>query len=430
MAGIDSPRDSGASADESTETNADGNTNGEWKRRKLMKAGAVASAGILGATAGCTSSPDSGGSGGSDGGSSGGDGGSDGGNGGSSSGSQESQTTVRLLLAPTGFQGIIMDYLANDTDILNDYFSEENLNVEVSRSWEGAAIFTSGGADFETFGSLEAAKLAGERGLPLAVNANLAPQIMQVVGARGGAYDPDETGSPQASMDRLAEEQDVFALGGWGGGTGIMMPMIIQEAFGYTFTDDESSDFNNIRTAEYSAVPQLVENGDVAMGTSSPIHGAAPYMAPAEYGGEEPTVTSLYGCGSIVAELDGFNAPQLNSWTCSQEYASQYPGSPRAIVQAFSDGLGWMYEDPIGRIEADDQHLNQLGLETMEQAQYVLDWGINLDLDNDLPVVYEDIELTDQFIEEDRNFLRTAQDVGFLTEGWEENLEYRQIAVE
>jgi hypothetical protein len=401
-----------------------------------MKAGAVASAGVLGAAAGCTSSPDSGGSDGSGGDSSGGSdgsgdsGGSDGGNDGDSSGSQESQTTVRLILAPTGFQGIIMDYLANDTDILNDYFSEENLDVEVSRSWEGAAIFTSGGADFETFGSLEAAKLAGERGLPLAVNANLAPQIMQVVGAIGSPYDPENSGSPQASMDRLAEQQDVFALGGWGGGTGIMMPMIVQEAFGYTFTDDESSDFNNIRTAEYSAVPPLVDNGDVAMGTSSPIHGATPFMAPAEYDGEEPTVKSIYGCGSIVADLEGFNAPQLNSWTCSQEYASQYPGSPRAIVQAFSDGLGWLYEDPIGRIEASDEHLNQLGLENMDQAQYVLDWGINLELDNELPVVYEDIELTDQFIEEDKNFLRTAQDVGFLTEGWEENLEYRKISTE
>lgn len=387
-----------------------------WKRRKVMKAGAAASTGLLTAAAGCTSSSDGDGDGG--------------GNGGDSNGSQESQTTVRLLLAPTGFQGIIMDYLAEDTEILADHYSEENLNVEVSRSWEGAAIFTSGGADFETFGSLEAAKLAGERDIPLAVNANLAPQIMQVVGKRNGDYDPEVSGSPQASMDLLNEQQDVFALGGWGGGTGIMMPMIIREAFGYSFTDDESSDFDSITTAEYSAVPQLVDGRDAAMGTTSPIHGAAPTMALAEYNDEEPTITSIFGCGSIMAELEGFNAPQLNSWTCSQDYASQYPGSPRAIVQSFSKGLDWLYEDPIGRIEEDEDHLNQLGLENMNQAQYVLDWGINLDLDNDLPVIYEDIELTESFIEEDKNFLRSAQDVGFLTQGWEENLEYRQIATE
>jgi len=99
-------------------------------------------------------------------------------------------------------------------------------------------------------------------------------------------------------------------------------------------------------------------------------------------------------------------------------------------VQSFSEGLGWLYEDPIGRIEGDEEHLTQLGLQNMDQAQYVLDWGLNLDLDNDLPVIYEDIELTDSFIEEDKNFLRSAQDVGFLTQGWEENLEYRQVATE
>jgi hypothetical protein len=425
MATSDSPSGDGDASDNNVR-NTTGVVDQTWKRRKVMKAGAAAGTGLLTAAAGCTS-PD--GDSGGDGDGGGGGGGDDGGNGGDSNGSQESETTVRLVLAPTGFQGIIMDHLAEDTEILADHYSEENLEVEVSRSWEGAAIFTSGGADFETFGSLEAAKLAGERDIPLAVNANLAPQIMQVVGARGGDYDPENSGSPRASMDLLNESQDVFALGGWGGGTGIMMPMIIQEAFDYTFSDDESSAFN-ITTAEYSAVPQLVEGGDAAMGTTSPIHGAAPMMAPAEYNDEEPTVTSIFGCGSIMADLDGFNAPQLNSWTCSQEYASQYPGSPRAIVQSFSEGLGWLYEDPIGRIEGDEEHLTQLGLQNMDQAQYVLDWGLNLDLDNDLPVIYEDIELTDSFIEEDKNFLRSAQDVGFLTQGWEENLEYRQVATE
>lgn len=379
-------------------------SNENWKRRKLIKAGAAGGAGLMTASAGCL-----------------------GGNGGESSGSQETKTTVRLLLAPTGFQGIMMDYLTTDTDILEDTYAEENLGVEVSRSWEGAAIFTSGGADFETFGSLEAAKLGGERDLPLAVNANLAPQIMQVVGEKGGDYDPDVSGSAQASMDLLHERQDVFALGGWGGGTGIMMPMIIKEAFGYEFADDESTDFDRITTAEYSAVPTLVERRDAAMGTSSPIHGAAPTMAPAEYNDAEPTVTSIFGCGSAVAELDGFAAPQLNSWTCSQDYAAQYPGSPRAIVQSYTEALKWMYEDPMGRIEEDPEHLTQLGLEDLDQAQYVIDWGINLELDNDLPVAYEDIELTDEFIEQDRNFLRSAEEVGFLSEGWEENLEYRQI---
>jgi hypothetical protein len=320
-----------------------------------------------------------------------------------------------------------MDYLVNDTDILENQFSESNLGTEVARSWESAAIFTSGGADFGTFGSLEAAKLAGERDLPLTVNANLAPQFMCTVGAEGGEYDPDTTGSAQASMDKLLQTQDRYALGGWGGGTGIMMPLIVQEAFGYTFTDDSSSDFESITTAEYSAVPQLVNNGRAVMGTSSPLHGAAPTMAPEEYDGDTNSITTIWQLGGAMEQLENFSAPQLNSWTCSQDYASQYPSSPESMVQTFQTGVDWFYEDPIGRVEASEEHLRQLGLETMDTARYVMDWGINAELDNELQVLYEDTGLSEEFVENDKNFLRSAEGTGFLNEGWEENLEYRII---
>lgn len=392
----------------------------DWDRRKFMKASAAAGTGLLAAAAGCTSS--SGDSGGSDGG-----GDSDGGgNGGSSDGSQSNREVVQIILAPTGFQGIIMDYLTEDTNILENQFDENNLGTETARSWESAAIFTSGGADFGTFGSLEAAKLAGERDLPLNVNANLAPQFMCTVGAEGGPYDPDNTGGAQASMDKLHETQDRYALGGWGGGTGIMMPLIVSEAFGYTFTDDSSSDFENITTAEYSAVPQLVNDGDVVMGTSSPLHGAAPTMAPEEYGGEN-SITTIWQLGGAMDNLENFSAPQLNSWTCAQEYADANPSAPEAMVQTFQTGVDWFYEDPIGRVEESDEHLNQLGLQSLDTARYVMDWGINLELENELQVLYEDTGLTEEFVANDKNFLESAAETGFLSEGWEENLEYNMI---
>lgn len=393
----------------------------DWDRRTVLKAGAAASTGLIGATAGCASSPDGGGDEGGDG---GGDGGGD--SEGSSSGSQSTKDTVQLILAPTGFQAIIMDYLNSDTDIYSNSFNDADLEVEVARSWEGAAIFTSGGADFGTLGSLEAAQLGGERGIPLAVNANMAPQFMNVNCAIDGAYDPDNTGSPQASMDKLAEEQDRFALGGWGGGTGIMMPMIVDESFGYTFTDDESSDFE-ITTAEYFAIPKLINEGNAVMGTSSPLHGAANSMAPAEYTGEEPTVKQAWNTGAIMEATEGFAAPQLNSWTCSQEYASEVPASPETVVQTFQTGIDWFYDDPIGRMESDEEHLSQLSLDSMDVARYVMDWGFNLEFDNDLPVMYSDLALDDEFIEKDKRFLRSAVGTGFLSENWEENLEYRKV---
>jgi hypothetical protein len=391
-------------------------TKSDWDRRSVLKASAAAGTGLIGTTAGCTSSSDEGGDSSDD---------SDD-SGGSSSGSQSTKDTVQLILAPTGFQAIIMDYLNSDTDIYSNSFNDADLEVEVAKSWEGAAIFTSGGADFGTLGSLEAAQLAGERDLPLAVNANMAPQFMNINCAIDGAYDPDNTGSPQASMDKLAETQDRFALGGWGGGTGIMMPMIVDKAFDYSFTPDESSDFD-ITTAEYFAIPQLINDGSAVMGTSSPLHGAANAMAPAEYTGEEPTIKQAWNTGAIMEATEGFAAPQLNSWTCSKEYADDIPASPETVVQTFQTGIDWFYDDPIGRMESDEEHLKQLNLESLDIGRYVMDWGINLNFDNELPVLYSDIGLDDEFIEKDKRFLGSAQDTGFLSEGWEENLEYRKV---
>lgn len=124
---------------------------------------------------------------------------------------------------------------------------------------------------------------------------------------------------------------------------------------------------------------------------------------------------------------EGFAAPQLNSWVCSQEYASEVPASPETVVQTFQTGIDWFYEDPIGRVESDERHLDQLGLDSVDIARYVMDWGINLEFDNDLQVLYSDIGLDDEFIEKDKNFLRSSVETGFLSENWESNLEYRKV---
>lgn len=389
----------------------------DWDRRKFMKAGTAVGAGLLSAPAAAAEGTGDGDV----------DGDADDGDRGDVDGAQTTKDTVQIIMAPTGFQGIIMDHLGKDTDILKNNFKENNFQIETARSWESAAIFTSGGADLGTLGSLEAAKLAGERDLPLQVNANMAPQFMCSVVKNGGPYDPENTGSAQASMDKLQKTQDRYALGGWGGGTGVMMPLVVKEAFGYNFTDGPKSDFKNIVTAEYAAVPQLVNEGRAVMGTSSPLHGAAPTMAPKEYDGDDASITTCWQLGGAMEKLENFSAPQLNSWTCSQKYGSKYPAAPKTMVQTFQTGVDWLYEDPTGRMEASDKHLRQLGVENMDQARYVLDWGINLKLDNDLQVIYEDIGLTEEFVKNDKNFLATAAETGFLSDDWEEKLKYRMV---
>ena len=66
-------------------------------------------------------------------------------------------------------------------------------------------------------------------------------------------------------------------------------------------------------------------------------------------------------------------------------------------------------------------------MENMDEAEWAISWGIDLELNNDLPILYQDIELSDSFVETDKQFLGKAQESGYLSEGWQEGLEYRQI---
>lgn len=374
-------------------------------RRDLMKkVGAVSAAPIAASLAGCL--------------------GSSGEDTNSSSGDSSNKKTIRLLTAPSGFMALVMDHLYTDTDKIFQHFEEHNLNVEFDQSWEGAAIFTSGGADYETFGSLEAAQIATQRDIPVTINANLVPQFILIITNKGSEYDPAEAGSDQKAIDKLANDKALFGLAGWGGSTASAIVLAMQEGYGHTFVENpDESDFN-ITTAEWHAVPKLLERGDLKAGVNSPEHGMAAFV---DENGEHP-FAKIYQIGEVM-EKAGFGVPQMNSWVCSQKITDEWPKASVALVQAYYEGLQWLFEDPMGRVEEDtSQHLKQLGVEEVYQAEWLANWGLELSLDNELPIMYEDIELTDNFIESDTKFLDTAQDEGYLGEKqWNELLSYRKV---
>lgn len=389
----------------------------EDSRRDLMKKiGGVTGGSLATSIAGCTESSE--GSDGSD-----GNEGSDGSDS-TADGDSSPEATIQLMAAPDGFMSLAMDHMFKDTDKWSEYFAEHNLNVALDYSWEGAAIFTSGGADFETFGTLEAAQIGSERDIPITSNANLVPQFILIITNEGSDYDPANAGGSQEAVDKIVEDQAQFALGGWGGATATSIVLAMQEGFGYTFVEDpDESDFN-ITSAEWFAIPKLLDRGDVDAGTNSPEHGMAAFL---DENGEHPFAT-IFQIGEVL-EKSGFGVPQMNGWVCAQEMTEKHPKAAEATVQGYYEGLQWVLEDPLGRVKMDqEEHLKQLGAENLDQAKWMVEWGLELSRDNELPMLYEDIELTDEFIEKDTNFLDTAQEAGYVGDTpWKEALEYRQI---
>lgn len=391
------------------------------RRRDFIKTtGAVS---FIGAStfAGCLGGSPSSGGGGSGGNGSGGSGGNgSGGSGGSSSGGSGggSNSQVNITLAPSGFQGIVMDHIVKDTNILQKHMQSEGYTPKVQESWEGAALFASGGPDFSTMSSLEAARLAGERNQQLAVNAKLAPQFMGWMYKIGSDYDPDNTGGTQASIDMIAKEGGKVGIGSWAGGHVPADSIALKEVYGRTFSE-QGGDFA-VTTADYFAIPTLINDGDLATGSTSPIHGAARFLT------EEPKLDEFFWGADLLTE-NNIGVPQLNSWTCTQKFANNNPGAVKALVQAWHEGMTWFFKNPVEIVRGDSEHIEQLGVQNAKQAEYIVDWGINLNKDTDYPIVYKDIELTDEFIKKDRNFLNSAQELGYLPDNWSDRLEYRKV---
>jgi hypothetical protein len=388
------------------------NSNPNPTRRRFLTAAGVGAAGLL---AGCT------------GGSGGGDGGDDGSGSGSGSGSGATTdsgelTQVNITLAPAGFQGIMMDYITDDTDVLASELSASGYTPNVQRSWEGAALFASGGPDISTMSSLEAARLGAEREIDLTVFARVAPMFKGMWVQRGGEYDPETTGSAQATMDKVVEDGAQVGIGSWAGGEIPAYMAGIESEFGHPFSQEASS--FNVVTADYAAIPQLVDDGNLAIGDASPVHGVSRQLD--EDG--TPTLTQVFN-GAALLEAAGIGIPQLNSLTTNTPFLEENRGAVEGYLRAWHRGMEWLFEAPMDRVLEDrERHFEQLAVETEAQAQYLVDWGVNMTLDNEYPYNYEDQELTDGFIEQDRGFIERTVELGVTPEGWDEYVTHETLS--
>lgn len=341
---------------------------------------------------------------------------------GCSSGDGSTSNEVNITLAPDGFQGIMMDYITTETNILADEMESAGYQANVQRSWEGAALFASGGPDISTMSSLEAARLGAERDLDLTVFGRVAPLFKGMWVSRGGSYDPESTGGAQATIDAVVEDNATVGIGSWAGGEIPGYMAAFNAEFGYTFSQ-EQSDFNAI-TADYAAIPQLMLDGDLAIGDASPVHGIARHLD--ESG--TPQHREVFNCAALL-EANNIGIPLLNSLTTNQSFMEENEEAAAAFLRAWHEGMAWLFEDPMGRIMSDEEtRLEQLAVTTEDQAQYIVDWGVNMSMDNEYPIVYEDQELTDSFIEEDRGFINRVAELGVAPENWEENVNYAKLA--
>jgi hypothetical protein len=327
---------------------------------------------------------------------------------------------VNITLAPAGIIGIVMDYIHGKNDILTSELESVGYSPTVKESWEDAALFASGGPDFTTMSALEASQLAAERDQNLVTVGRIHPQYMGWMVDTGGAYDPEQTGSIQSSVDKIVEDDALVGVGAWNGGDIPTSTITMSEAFGYDFSEGQDSDFN-VTTADYVAIPELINQGELAAGSTSPEHGAAKFLT-----GDQEDFTKLFW-GADIAKERGLGSPQLNSVSTSAEFLENNEEAVDAFLSAFQEGVDWFFEDPVGIVTESDEYIEMLAQNNADQAEYVLDWGFNLEYDLETHMMYENIRLDDDFISQQEDFLSYANDIGFVPDGYQDGHSFQAI---
>jgi len=391
-------------------------------RRSYLKGIGAGAAGIS-ALAGCTGQQDGGSGGdGGDGDGGGGDGSDGGSTGDGSSGSQPVDVTVTY--PPTGWWATIGDIVA-DEGLIDKYLAEHGVeaNFEIQRTWDGGPIFVSGQSDIAQFGTFEASLMGPEEDIDITTFGKVVPQFVEMLVKSGGDYDPENTGSVQASIDRLKETGDNVGIGAWSSGSVPGSRIVMEQQYDTAFSEEKAD--VNIVTAGFFAIAELITKDQLAAGHASPMLGGARFYLNDE-------LTRLYHVGDGIANL-GFGWAPLENQVCRTSFFEENPDVCKVYHDAKNEAMQILHEDPVGVITQSDKYIENLGVQNEEEAKFTVEYNINLnnpytDLEPpEHPAVYSEYALTDEWIENDKQFLDRVAEIGMTDPNWADYVSYEKL---
>jgi hypothetical protein len=387
----------------------------ENSRREFVKVLGGSTVAVTVSLAGCSNGDDG----------SGDDGGSDSGSDtdGSDGDSQEFQTITETGV-PIPKTKLENWYKTERTDLYAETMSETGYELEIETTFEDLPLFLGGNAQIaESMGALEAAEIGIERDEQFAAHAKTGGQHTALYVKIGSKWDPDKTGSVEATIDKLVEEGGTFAIGGWGLGTIPAYSLIFQEKYGYDFS--EGGDFNVV-TSALPSLAQLVAEEKAAVGTSAPSYGSYGYTA----GADDPVLKPIFWMQSEMEDT-GINSGtlQLGNAITRKSFSDENIEAMKAYVAASKQAVEWI-QNNIDTIVEDQEMREILGYGSKEATRYILEWRYLAEhSENTVPPSNGDLALTDEYIQAEKETIAKAQSLGAVKSGWEDYIEFKNVDI-
>ncbi|MFB6187935.1 MAG: hypothetical protein ABEI86_13865, partial [Halobacteriaceae archaeon] len=328
-------------------------------------------------------------------------------------------TTIKTAFAPLGITNLIVS-MAEDEGILQEKMKNAGYKLDIKRTWSEKPLFASGKIDLSlTLGAVEGARIGPKTNEKMTVNGYVLPQFGASQVKKGGPFDPENTGSKQATIDKIVNENAKYAIGSWSGGHVPPDRMIIKDQFDYQFTPD--GDFNVV-TASYTAIPKLLVDGKIAIGGVSPPLGGAPYI-------RKDQVTPIFGTPSGLKKL-GLSPFSLALGNClaRKSFTDKHAPAVKALLEAWQESAAMFHNNPKEWATKNEEYTKMIGATSAEQAEFIAQWCKQYTLFGiDLTMVPKDPLLTDDYIQNDKRAMKTMRKFGVVPENWNNFLSYNKL---
>jgi hypothetical protein len=330
---------------------------------------------------------------------------------------------ITMSFAPIGLLKVVLDDIQSE-GILDNRMEEAGYDLTIQETFDGRALFASGQVDMAaTLSALEATQMGVERDMQLTANGKSFSQYTGMLVRSGSNLDPENTGGASETLDLASEEGSRLAIGTWGGGEIPGHKIVMDRQYGKTF-DEDGGDYQNVVTAEYTAIPRLIESEDVDMGSSAPLLGAAPQLQ-----GDSPTLTPVYWVPNMFEEL-GINPANLSlvNFITQTQFQQENSAAIEAIVGAWSEGVQRFHNTPTTEQAEDSGVQELLGAEDAQQAQYILDWSLG-EYSMNHPVLRQDATLSEEWISTEKELYTQLAGGGVVPDGWDDHLSFNAISI-
>lgn len=299
---------------------------------------------------------------------------------------------------------------------MEEIWGEDCMAMEFQFTFEDASLFAANQIQFTSMSFVEAARLGVEQDQHFVSYGDIEDVIQGIHVKTGGPYDPENTGSIQATFDKIVEDEALFAIDSWAAGSLPYVQIILEEQYGYTLAED-GGDFN-VQTTGYGTMPQLLLRDEIAVG-----HYAGTSAGQAEFVNGE--ITTLWWIATVMQNELGTAPPPLASLTGRQSFWEENPKAIHNNLQMWNEGLSW-FRDNADSFPEDPQMQEALNSENAEQAQWILDLVVKGENGaGGTPLLAETpVGLTQEDIDNKKKLIGQMEELGQVPSGWEDHITF------